>query len=265
MNELPVSPSVTSTITLTSPLRWLVLGWHDLRANPLPGLLHGLAASAFGALLLALAGPQFWWQVGAFAALPLVAPVLLVGLLLLSRQAQLGQRAGLREVLRLWCAADPRMLLFGVLLGLVGMAWVLISAGLLLFWVGQPSQQTLSDFLRLLVLADDYGLFELWLMSGALLAAPVFASSVVTLPLLLDTALPLRVAVAHSWRAVASYPVALTLWALLITALLGIGLLTGMVGLIVVLPWLGHATWHAYVELKRVGTFGLPGSWGGVE
>jgi len=252
MNEPPTQPQTATAITVTAPLRWLALGWQDLRTNPVPGLLHGLAASIFGMLLWLWAGSQFWWLVGAFSALPLLAPVLLVGLLLLSRQAQLGQRAGLREVLRLWLAADARMVVFGVLLGLAGMAWVLISAGLLLLWTDQAIQ-TPGDFFRLVVLADDSSLFVLWITLGALLAAPVFASSVVTLPLLLDTEQPLPAAVAQSWRSVANYPVVMTLWALLIAGLVAIGLATYLLGLIVVLPWLGHASWHAYEDFRRAG------------
>ena len=262
MNEAHAPPA--ATITLTSPLRWLALGWQDLRANPVPGLLHGLAAALFGASLMWLAQGHFWWKAGAFSGLVLVAPVVLVGLLLVSREAQLGRRVGMQAVLALWRAADPRQVLFGILLALAGTAWVLLSAGLLAFWAPQPIG-TLRDFIAHVVLAPDDGLFIGWIMLGALLAAPVFASSVVTLPLLLDTEQPLPVAVAHSWRVVAQYPVVMALWALLIAAIVGVGLLTWLLGLIVLLPWLGHASWHAYVQLKRAGAFGLPGSWGGVQ
>ncbi len=264
MNEPHAPPPAAPAITVTSPLRWLALGWKDLRANPVPGLLHGFAAALFGVTLMWLADGHFWWLAGAFSGLVLVAPVVLVGLLLVSRQAQLGQRAGMGAVFTLWRAADPRLVLFGILLALAGTAWVLLSAGLLAFLAPQPIG-TLHDFWAHVVLAPNDWLFVGWVMVGALLVAPVFASSVVTLPLLLDTEQPLPVAVAHSWRVVAQYPVLMVLWALLIALMVGLGLLTGMLGLIVVLPWLGHASWHAYVDLKRAGTFGLPGSWGGVQ
>ncbi len=264
MNEPPTPQPTALPISLTSPLRWLALGWQDLRTNPVPGLLHGLAAALFGAGLLWFADGHFWWLAGAFSGLVLVAPVVLVGLLLVSRHAQLGQRARMGAVFKLWREADPRLVLFGVLLALAGTAWVLLSAGLLAFWAPQPIG-TLDDFVAHVLLAPNDGLFVGWVMLGALLAAPVFASSVVTLPLLLDTEQPLPLAVAHSWRVVAQYPVVMVLWALLIALLVGVGLLTGMVGLIVALPWLGHASWHAYVDLKRAGAFGLLGSWGGVQ
>lgn len=262
MNEAHAPPA--ATITLTSPLHWLALGWQDLRANPVPGLLHGFAAALFGAGLLWLAQGHFWWQAGAFSGLVLVAPVVLVGLLLVSREAQLGRRVGMQAVLALWRAADPRQVLFGILLALAGTAWVLLSAGFLAFLAPQPIG-TWQDFLVHVVLGPSEWLFVGWLMLGALLAAPVFASSVMSFPLLLDTAQPLPVAVAHSWRVVAQYPVVMALWALLIALIVAVGLLTWMLGLIVLLPWLGHASWHAYVQLKRAGAFGLPGSWGGVQ
>ena len=64
------------------------------------------------------------------------------------------------------------------------------------------------DFLRHVVLAREIGLFEVWLLLGALLAAPVFASSVVAIPMLVDTSVPVSMAVAQSWRCVADTPVA---------------------------------------------------------
>jgi uncharacterized membrane protein len=96
-------------------------------------------------------------------------------------------------------------------------------------------------------------LFEVWLLLGALLAAPMFASSVVTLPLLMDTRLPLWMAIGESWRAVGSHPVVMAWWAALIAALVILGLATGLIGLVVVVPLLGHASWHAYVDLRRLG------------
>ena len=102
-------------------------------------------------------------------------------------------------------------------------------------------------------------LLNTWgILLGALLAAPVFASSVITLPLLVDSPLPLWQAVGESWRAVGSHPVVMAAWALLIVALVGVGLVTLTVGLVVVVPWLGHASWHAYVHLKSAGAIQAP-------
>jgi uncharacterized membrane protein len=91
-----------------------------------------------------------------------------------------------------------------------------------------------------------------------LLAAPVFASSVLTLPILVDTQMPMWDAVGESWRVVGSYPVVMALWAMVIVVLVSLGLATLMLGLIVIVPWLGHASWHAYMGLRRAGAIGVP-------
>lgn len=244
-------PSIhTGVVNLHSPWQWLTLGWRDLRQNPLPGLLHGVLLALFGAGLLWCARDQFWWLVGAFTGFLMVAPVVATGLYAVSRAAAKGERLALTQVLAVWRTRDGRMMRFGLLLSLAGTGWVLVSAGLITLWADPPVQKPL-DFIRHVVLEKSPGLFEVWLLLGAWLAAPVFASSVLTLPLLMDSSLPLWTAVGESWRAVGAHPLVLGVWAVVIVVLVSIGMLTAMLGLIVVVPWLAHASWHAYQDLYR--------------
>lgn len=237
---------------MNGPLHWLRLGWTDLWARPGPALLHGLAATLFGWALLGVAHDRFWWLAGAFSGFLLVAPIWGSGLYLLSRERAAGRPAGLADVWRLWWRRDPRLVRFGVLLALAGTGWVLTSAALITAWSPQPIERPV-DFLRQVVLAPGVGLFEVWLLLGALLAAPVFASSVLTMPMLVDTDRPLAECVRASWAAVAARPGDMALWALLIAVLVLLGMGTAMLGLVVVVPWLGHASWHAYVGLRPEG------------
>jgi uncharacterized membrane protein len=115
---------------------------------------------------------------------------------------------------------------------------------------------TPMDFIRHVVLNTDSYLFELWLMLGGLMAAPVFASSVVAMPLLLDRQLNTLQAVLTSWKVVLTHPMPMVLWAFLIMGLSLMGILSLFIGLIVVVPLLGHASWHAYRRL--VDTRGVP-------
>ena len=137
---------------------------------------------------------------------------------------------------------------FGLLLALAGTGWVLTSAALITLLAEQPIQTPL-DFLRHVVLRPNSYLFELWLTLGGLMAAPIFASSVIAMPLLLDRRVNVLQAVLSSWQTVLLNPLPMALWATLIMALslLGMGVL--LVGLVFVLPLLGHASWHAYRDL----------------
>ena len=143
---------------------------------------------------------------------------------------------------------EGRLVRFGLLLGLAGTGWVLTSAGLITLASPTPIEKPL-DFLRFVVLAPQPGLFELWLLQGALLATPVYASTVVALPMLVDRPVPVHQAVMASWRAVAAHPGPMVLWALLIAVLVGLGMVLALAGLVVVIPWIAHASWHAYRDL----------------
>ncbi len=242
------SPAPSTSIDLKSPLRWITLGWHDLRRNPLPGLAHGLLLAVFGWLLLWAASDRFWLLAGAFSGFLIVAPILATGLYSISKAGQEGGRAGLGTVIALWRSGDGRLVRFGLLLGLAGTGWVLTSAGLITLWSPVPIERPV-DFLRHVVLVRELGLFEVWVLLGALLAAPVYASSVIAMPMLVDTSVPVSTAVAQSWRTVASYPGPMALWAVVIGILMAAGMLTALAGLVVLVPLVGHASWHAYCDL----------------
>ena len=251
----PVPPTIPTPsaaarppVGLASPARWLALGWADLLRNPLPGLFHGCLLSAFGALLFWAAGDQFWLLAGAFSGFLIVAPVLATGLFQVSRSQDSGRRVGMAEVVSLWRSGDRRLMVFGLLLGVAGTGWVLTSAGLITLWSPVPIQEP-ADFLSEVVLAQEIGLFEAWLVLGALLAAPVFASSVVALPMLVDTNASIMTAVSTSWRAVADHPGPMVVWALVIVLLVGLGMAAALLGLIVIVPLIAHASWHAYRDL----------------
>lgn len=220
----------------------------DFRDNPGPGIFHGLALAGFGGLLVVVARDQFWLLAGAFSGFMLVAPILTTGLYEVSRRHAQGKKVGMADVFRLWATRDRRLVRFGLLLCLAGTGWVLTSASLITTMsaerIGGP-----ADFLRYVVLAPDSLLFMLWLMVGGLMAAPMYASSVVAIPMLVDTQAPVLRAVQTSWRVVAENPIAMGLWAMIIMGLVGFGLLTAMIGLILIIPIVAHASWHAYQEL----------------
>jgi uncharacterized membrane protein len=261
MNTPPHVADQPIELGLDAPLRWLRLGAKDFVRNPRPGLMHGGVLAAFGWLLWFAAADQFWLLAGAFTGFLIVAPVLASGLYEVSRQAAEGRMVCCAEVLKMWRSRDSRMVRFGLLLGLAGTGWVLTSASLITLWSVAPIHKPL-DFLHHVVLAPSPGLFEVWLLMGAMLAAPVFASSVITLPMLLDSQLPMWEAVGQSWRVVGTYPVVMALWAFAIALLFGLSLVTLLFGLLFVVPIVGHASWHAYAEMKRLGVVQVPSQQG---
>jgi uncharacterized membrane protein len=241
----------TRTVPLLRPLGWLAAGWRDFMRCPLPGLLHGAVLALFGAGLLWVARSQFWWLAGAFTGFLLVAPVLATGLYAISRALERNAPADLTTAISAWRPDDRRLIVFGLGLALAGTGWVLTSASLITAFAPEPVRAPV-DFLRIVVLAERGWLFEAWLVLGGVLAAPVFASSVVAIPLLLDREISVRGAVYTSWRVVMDNPAPMALWAGLIMALTAAGMALAMAGLVIVVPWVAHASWHAYRDLVSV-------------
>jgi uncharacterized membrane protein len=251
--HFPLSPPAALQLRVRSvepgrPLVWLRKGWADLVRCPLPGLLHGLAAALFGLLLVLVAREDFWILAGGFSGFLIVAPILATGLYAVSRRLERGEHPDLSDVLRVWHGRDPRLVHFGLLLALAGTGWVVTSAAMITSFSDKPVYRPL-DFLQYVVLHDESWLFEAWLMLGGVLAAPMFASSVVAIPLLLDRKLDLLSAVLTSWRVVLASPATMALWAGLIMLVVTLGMVTALLGLVVAVPWLAHASWHAYRDL----------------
>lgn len=255
-------------ISAGRPLHWLVLGWRDLSRNPWLSLLHGAVAALAGLLIALLAHERFWLLAGSVSGFMVVAPVLATGLYAMSRAQERGETVNLSLLVRTWTGwwtgradggqADMRLIRFGMLLGLAGSGWVLTSSALITLLSPLPVHTPL-DFIRHVVLAHDHPVFEIWLAMGGLLAAPVFASSVVAIPLLLDRQVGVLPAVLTSWKAVLAHPLALAVWAFVLMGFSVLGMASLFLGLVWVVPMLGHASWHAYRDL--IDADALPEAW----
>ncbi len=258
--------ALVRSIELLQPLQWLGRGWRDLRRCGWVSLLHGAVMAVVGGMLLLLAHQHFWLLAGAFSGFLLVAPILATSLYALSCALERGEQPRFELVLRTWLnwrngqlqpwsGTHWRLMQFGLLLAAAGTAWVLLSAGLITLLAPMPIT-TPPDFITHVVLAQKGYLFELWLGLGGVLVAPIFASTVVTIPLLLDREVSIKVAVATSWQVILVNPIPLALWGALIMLLTLLGFASLLLGLVLVLPLLGHASWHAYRDLLDVS--GLP-------
>ena len=250
---LPIEPD--------QPLRWLVLGFRDLARNPGLSLAHGLLLALAGALITWLAHDQFWLLAGLLSSFMVGAPVLATSLYAMSRAIERGEPVDLQLLLRTWTRWQMKLqvqpesywalIRFGLLLGLAAAGWVFTSSTFITLMAPVPIH-TPMDFLRHVVASREHRLFEIWLGLGGLMAAPVFASSVVSMPLLLDRRISVLAAVLTSWKAVLTYPVTMAFWAFLLMVFTLLGVFSLYLGLILVVPLLGHASWHAYRELVDV-------------
>jgi len=266
MTQAPLEPSAVRQVSIAQTLGWLVLGMRDLVKLRWISLAHGLVLTVVGGCITLVAHDRFWLLAGALSGFLFIAPVLAASLYALSRELEHQQPARWSTVWRTWTNWQTIhhdklgndywcMVQFGLLLALASTGWVLTSAALITLLSPIPIQ-TPVDFLRLVVGAKEGWLFEIWLALGGVMAAPIFASSVITMPLLLDRRISLWQAVLLSWGVVLKNPVPMAAWAaiILLMSLLGLGSL--LLGLVFVIPVLGHASWHAYRDL--IDTKNLP-------
>jgi uncharacterized membrane protein len=246
------APAAIRKIELDRPWQWLLKGWQDLRRSPQVSVTYGLLAAITGyALTLGLV-----WADLLYLVLPLTAgfliigPILTVGLYEVSRRAELGQTTTVAQALAAFRRNGSQIALMGVALMLLMFAWARIAALIFFLYFGlqPPSFENLvaSTFLQ----ADTLPFLVFGTLVGGGMALLAFSISVVSIPLLLDRPDANVIdAIATSFRAVQTNFAPMLFWAVLIAGFTAAGLATLYLGLIVTLPLIGHATWHAYRDL----------------
>jgi uncharacterized membrane protein len=238
-------------VDATRPLRWLRLGWRDWRRNPLSSAVYGVAFALVGSVLLHFARAWPYLFTAAVSGFMLVAPILAAGLYEISRRAEHGRRTRVAESLRGWTRNGDSMALAGLALMLVAIAWERLSAILFALFDG-GELPAVDDFFATVFLSDGFVPFVVaYVLAGAVVAATVFVLTAIAIPMLTDRDVDTFTAMAASIKAVRTNPAAMATWAVLLAAMMAAGFATLLLGMIVLLPLAGYATWHAYRDLTR--------------
>jgi uncharacterized membrane protein len=242
----PVAEPKVRQVSLGAPFQWLRLGARDLGRSLGPSLGMGLLVAVAGWVLVTAT-----WGVGYLAPALLggflfIAPFAAIAVYKYTRQLERRNSIDPASVQGTWRSNAQSIALFGLMMAIAYIFWERAAAIVFaLFYRGEPLH--FSDLARELIFSGQHIPLVVALgVTGGVIAAVVFMLSVVTVPLLLDRPIDIITASITSVRCCTRNPGAMILWAALIAILTWIGLLTFMVGLVVIFPWLAHATWHAY-------------------
>jgi uncharacterized membrane protein len=227
-----------------APFRWLKLGWKDYRAVPRISRNYGIFVFLVAAILAVLG-----WKVGGWVLLlalltgfVFIAPLLAFALYSISRQLYQGGHPSLTYTLRASRKPFANAMVYGLVLLIIFLVWARAGSMVHIFFP-MESDPDWTDLARFLGIGS---------LVGALFAGFTFAASAFSLPMLANREVDVVTAVVSSINATLRNKPAMITWAALIVALTAIGMVTALLGLIVIIPWLAYATWHGYREAVDV-------------
>jgi uncharacterized membrane protein len=243
--DAPQERVEVSDLQPLDPLRWLALGWHDVRQQPRIALFYGVMfwGMAMAVRAMFLNSPEY--TLSAISGCLLLGPFLAMGLYDASMKMQRGERPSLRASMYCWKPHTRSMGMLVMLLTVIELLWG--RASLVVFAVffntGMPST---ANVLQVLLDPQNWEFVVAYLCVGGFFAGLVYASTVVAIPMILDRDTDAITACLSSMRVFFTQTGVMLLWGAIISVLLVVSMWPMNFGLILTGPWLGFASWHAY-------------------
>lgn len=227
-------------LELNAPIRWIKLGFQDFKRAPRQSLTYGVAM----VLIVYLVGTITYFSDKLFGLLGLISgfiflgPILAFGLYSISCQIQLGRAPVLGYCLREGRRHMSNAGVYGIVLLVIFLLWARAVSIIHIFFPdnSEPEWEELILFTSVMI-----GV-------GTIFASIIFCASAFSLPMIMDRKADMITAILTSVHAVLNNMKVMIWWALIIVFFIGISILTAFLGLIVLMPLVGHATWHAYQE-----------------
>jgi uncharacterized membrane protein len=247
-DELPfVAPC--RKLSIWAPFRWMRLGFADLMKAPQQSMAYGLVVAVLigiVSLVAWLRGSQ-WIMFGMIGGFVFLAPLTCIGLYAISAQLERGQEPLLARSLR---AAFKRHIgneaVFALVLLVIFLVWARAAVMVTAFMFPADAEPTTSQLVSFLLFGSGV---------GAIFAAVTFSASAFSLPMIMHRDVDSVTAIVTSVNAVLRNKFPMLVWLTIIVTSLVIGVLTAFVGLIVLIPVIGYATWHGYEDTINADAF----------
>ena len=234
-------------ITLTELWLCLKAGIADFRRAPQFGLFFSAVYVLGGLLMLVLSAGHVSWVLATSLGFPLYAPFAAVGLYEVSRRLEADQPLVWKDILGVvWDERHRQIPWMGAIIVIFFLFWTFLAHMLFALFMGMSAITNISESYDLFLTTAGLRMIGAEVVVGALVAFLLFAMTVVSLPLLLEREVDFVSAMILSINTVRENFVVMLAWAAVIAALSFLALLPWFLGLMVILPVLGHATWHLY-------------------
>ena len=232
---------------------WLAAGWSDFRTEPAQSLAYGLAVFALSVLVIwglsAVGLPSL--ILPALSGFLVVGPLLAIGLYEKSRRLQAGQPVTLANIIVTHPRSGGQLVFAGLLLCLLVMLWLRAADLLYALFYGLLPFPGYDQILgQLLTTPRGWALILTGSAVGGLFAAFAMAISLFSIPMLLERRVDALTALGTSFALTTQNLRAVLPWGAIVVAGFALSAATGLLGLIVIFPLLGHGTWHAWIALR---------------
>lgn len=238
-------PKEIVDLRLSDPFRWLLLGWRDLMAAKGISFFYGVCFLAMAGVLGAVFRSKPEYAMSIASGCLLVGPFLAMGLYEVSRRREQGIAPELGASLTCWDSHLGSMGMLVLVLIVLELLWG--RASLVVFAVffntGMPST---TGVIQAIFNPENWEFLAVYLVVGSAFAGLVFAVAVVSIPMILDRDTDAISAAITSLQVVFGNTAVMLLWGVLLTGLVLLALIPWGLGLLLIGPWLGHASWHAY-------------------
>ncbi len=238
--------TVTTDLRLRDLFTALAAGWRDFIANAKFGLFFAaiFVGGGLGLAYLLFSRGEFFWVIPATAGFPLLAPFAAAGLYEISRRREAQLPISWGTVLGAVRAGDGQLPVMGMIVFVIFSFWVILAHTVFGIFLG-PSDLG-ADPLATLMSIEGLSMLVVGSIVGGVVALFLFAIMVVSLPMMIDREVDFITAMIVSVKSVTTNTFTMLVWAAMVAALLFLAMLPAFAGLFLVLPLLGHATWHLY-------------------